>query len=133
MDERIQHVISFLERDSSRKMRLDGLSRMVNLSPWRLCHLFKQETGMSLIRFVHTLRMKEAKILLEGTFLTIKEIRVKVGFLEESHFIRTFERAYHLSPSEYRRQYWNTQRCKQVFTRSKSKIQQDQHPNSKIG
>lgn len=108
MDHRVEKVVSLIEADSSRKIRLDQLSRLVNLSSWRLCHLFKQETGVSVVHFVHTVRMTEAKNLLEATFLSIKEIRTRVGFPDESHFIRAFDKVYHISPSQYRIRYRQT-------------------------
>lgn len=109
MDHRIDKVVSFIESDSARRIRLSELSRMVNLSPWRLSHLFKQETGTSVVRFVHAMRITEAKRLLENTCLSIKEIRTMVGFADESNFIRAFEKAHHTSPSEYRSFYWSVQ------------------------
>jgi hypothetical protein len=47
--------------------------------------------------------MKEATVLLSTTFLTVKEIMVRVGFLDESHFVKDFKKIYGTTPTEYRK------------------------------
>jgi two-component system response regulator YesN len=131
MDRRIEKVVSFIKADSSKKIRLHELSRLVNLSPWRLSHLFKQETGMSVVRFVHNVRLEQAKYLLEKTFLSIKEIRTRIGFPEESHFIKAFALAHHAAPSDYRLRYWALKGKKPHSDKPAS--QQDNLSNSRIG
>ena len=126
MDHRVQLAISFVEVHLHERIALNEVSRMVNLSPWRLCHLFKAETGMSLIHFVHTLRMKEAKNLLETTFLSVKEIRAKIGATDESHFIGEFERTYGMAPSRYRLRHWQAHADKRDLGNASQR-------NSKIG
>lgn len=46
---------------------------------------------MSLIRFVHMVRMEEAKNLLVTTFLSVKQIMAEVGLRDKSHFVRDFK------------------------------------------
>jgi len=46
--------------------------------------------------------MKSAESLLVTSFLTIKEIAVKVGLPDDSHFVRDFEKIYGVSPSQFR-------------------------------
>jgi transcriptional regulator GlxA family with amidase domain len=47
-------------------------------------------------------RLREAEKLLRTTFLRVKEIMNRVGFLDESHFGHQFKKTYGLSPSKYR-------------------------------
>ena len=108
MDHRIEHVIALIKADPGRKIRLDELSHLVNLSTSRLCHLFKRDTGMSIINFVHAVRIRAAEELLETSCLSIKEIRARIGFFDESNFVRAFEKVHDTSPSEYRMSYRNT-------------------------
>ncbi len=118
MDRRVETVMSFIRIDPGKRITLKVVSRMVNLSSWRLCHLFKAETGMSLINFVHMIRMTEAKNLLETTFLSIKEIRARIGATDESYFIREFERTYHMTPSQYRVRYAASELTPKAFRKS---------------
>ncbi len=45
LDSRVQQVVDIISRDPSAKYDIDALARLVMLSPSRLAHIFKQETG----------------------------------------------------------------------------------------
>ncbi len=105
MEPRVQRVIRLLTHDLSREPQLIKLAQAVNLSPSRLRHLFKDETGISLTQYLRAQRMGKAKELLEDTFLNIKEIMLRVGVKDKSHFVRAFKEAYGLSPLKYRSQF----------------------------
>lgn len=102
MDRRVQHVIALMQEESHREISLCKMAESVHLSLWYLCHLFKAETGMTLTRYLKSLRMQQAKSLLESTFLSVKEIMNKVGVRDESHFVRDFKTVYGLTPAQYR-------------------------------
>jgi len=102
MDQRISKVVELMRGNLYQELSLEALAQAVNLSPSRLHNVFKSETGMSPARYLKTLRLERAKELLEASFLSVKEIRVKVGIGDESHFVRDFRKAYGLSPTQYR-------------------------------
>ena len=102
MDRRIQTVQLAVEKDSRREWSSEALGDLVNLSPSRLRHLFKAETGKTPTQFLKAVRLKEAETLLCTTFLSVKEIMNRVGFLDESHFGYEFKKVYGLAPSKYR-------------------------------
>lgn len=103
MDQRIERVIALMNDDLRRGFRLSKMAQSVNLSPTRLSYLFKSETGTPPARYLRTLRMHDAAMLLASTFLTVKEIMVRVGFSDDSHFVRYFKRSYGMTPTQYRR------------------------------
>jgi AraC-like DNA-binding protein len=95
-------------RDDVRgELSLAEFAQSVNLSVWRLCHIFKSDVGMPPIRFLRQLRMERAKDLLESSFLSVKEIAFQVGLNDESHFVRDFKSTYGYSPALYRSQFKN--------------------------
>lgn len=102
MDQRVQIVRSAIERDCRRAWTITALAKLVNLSPSRLRHLFKSETGITPNQFIKEVRLSEAENLLRTTFLRVKEIMNRVGFLDESHFGHEFKKTYGVSPSKYR-------------------------------
>jgi AraC-like DNA-binding protein len=104
MDQRVVTVIALMKNDPARALPLRRLAESVNLSPTRLCYLFKAETGTPPARYLRTLRMQDATTLLANTFLSVKEIVARVGFTDESHFVKNFKRIYGVTPSEYRKQ-----------------------------
>jgi AraC-like DNA-binding protein len=102
MDVRIRKIVTLLEANFHLTPRVHEIAQVVNLSPPRLRSLFRAETGEPLARYQKGLKMREAQRLLRETFLTIKEIKLRVGINDESHFVRDFKRAYGLTPTQYR-------------------------------
>jgi transcriptional regulator GlxA family with amidase domain len=102
MDPRIAHVISSMEHDLDGPVSIAALAGSVNLSPSRLTVLFKRETGVSPVRYLRALRMERARVLLERTFLSVKDVMAFVGVNDPSHFTRDFSRHHGIPPSRLR-------------------------------
>ena len=51
---------------------LNELAQSVNLSVWRLGHIFRSDVGMAPIKYLRILRMERARELLETSYLSIK-------------------------------------------------------------
>lgn len=102
IDQRVQLVIILLKGDLRREFTPNELAQAVNLSASRLQHLFKLETGTTLVHYRRLLRLNEARRLLETSLLSIKEIRTSVGINERGHFGRKFKSLYGVTPSQYR-------------------------------
>ena len=107
MDKRVEKIIQMMREDVRGELSLGEFAQSVNLSVWRLCHIFKSDVGMPPIRYLRQLRMERAKDLLESSFLSVKEIAYQVGLNDESHFVRDFKSTYGFSPALYRSQFKN--------------------------
>jgi len=66
---------------------------------------FTLATGMSPIEYIHTLRLEEAKQMLETTELPVEAVAVEVGYQDASFFSRLFRRKVALTPAQYRRRF----------------------------
>jgi AraC family transcriptional regulator, arabinose operon regulatory protein len=102
MDQRIQIILMLMSDELRRAWTPTELAAVVNLSPSRLQHLFKQETGTTPARYLRALRLERAKALLETSLLSVKQIMHNVGIKDRSHFEREFKRAYGLTPAQCR-------------------------------
>lgn len=96
-----------MREDVRGELSLSEFAQSVNLSVWRLCHIFKSDVGMPPMRYLRLLRMERAKGLLESSFLSVKEIAYRVGLNDESHFVRDFKSTYGSSPACYRTLFRN--------------------------
>lgn len=105
MDRRVRSVIALMELFLDRPLSVHDLAKSVNLSIWRLCHIFKSETHKRPLQYLRTLRMQHARRLLETTFLSVKQIMIEVGVRDESHFVRDFKTTYGVSPARYRQTF----------------------------
>lgn len=66
---------------------------------------FTQATGMTPIEYVHTLRLEEAKQMLEAGEASVEAIAGEVGYQDASFFGRLFRRKVALTPAQYRRRF----------------------------
>jgi len=107
LDKRVEKIIQMMREDVRGELTLGEFAQSVNLSVWRLCHIFKSDVGMPPIRYLRLLRMERAKDLLESSFLSVKEIAFQVGLNDESHFVRDFKSTYGFSPALYRSNFKN--------------------------
>jgi len=105
LDKRVEKIIQMMREDVRGELSLTEFAQSVNLSVWRLCHIFKADVGMPPIRYLRLLRMERAKVLLESSFLSVKEIAFQVGLNDESHFVRDFKSTYGYSPALYRSRF----------------------------
>jgi AraC-like DNA-binding protein len=105
VDKRVEKILEMMRDDVRGEMCLAEFAQSVNLSVWRLCHIFKSDVGMPPIKYLRLLRMERAKGLLESSFLSVKEIAFQVGLNDESHFVRDFKSTYGYSPAIYRSQF----------------------------
>jgi AraC-like DNA-binding protein len=94
--------MSEIERQLSQPLNIKGLAAEVNLSRSHFCHLFRAEVGVSPLRFLRERRMEWARVLLERTFLSVKEVMTRVGCSDPSHFARDFRMYHGVSPREWR-------------------------------
>jgi AraC family transcriptional regulator len=84
------------------RCRLEEIAQELYVSPFHLCRLFKQQTGMPIHRYVNRLRLREAmEHLTEGSDLT--ELALSLGFADHSHFTTAFRKEFGVPPSEVRR------------------------------
>jgi AraC-like DNA-binding protein len=99
-DQRIRHSLEIFQRDP--RASLESAALRVNLSASRFRHLFKEELGVSPVTYLRLVRLKQARSLLEGSFLRIKEVAAQVGMNDLSHFVRDYKALYGERPSQTR-------------------------------
>lgn len=71
---------------------------------------FRQATGMAPLEYVHTLRLEEAKQMLESGNDAVEAIASEVGYEDAGFFSRLFRRRVGLTPQQYRRRFGNLRR-----------------------
>jgi transcriptional regulator GlxA family with amidase domain len=66
---------------------------------------FRRATGQSPVEYIQTVRMEEAKQMLEATCQPIDEIAAEIGYSEPSSFRSAFRKRVGLSASAYRKKW----------------------------
>lgn len=101
-DPRIQVAVERIVTRPAERYSVTALAREVHLSPSRFAHLFKQQTGQSVIEAVLRARLAEGAQLLRLTPSPVKEIADTLGFSSPFHFSNRFRRRYGVSPRAFR-------------------------------
>ena len=107
MSPKIRAAVLFINNNIDRAWHVSDLATSVRLSRSRFCCLFKSEVGLAPTRYLKNVRMEKASRLLERSFLPVKEIGAMVGYNDSTHFMRDFKKASGLTPSQYRKEYFN--------------------------
>jgi AraC-like DNA-binding protein len=98
-DPRIEHVLARLKREILSPPTAADLARDTGLSEGRLLHLFSDELGVPLRRYLLWLRLRQ---VIHAWALTrsLTESAHAAGFADSAHLSRTFRSMYGIRPSD---------------------------------
>jgi two-component system, response regulator YesN len=98
----VQKALDYVSVNFSKPLNLDKLAQHCLVHPAHLSRQFKKETNMTLTEYLHTLRIKEAKLLLKKERTSIEWIAGTVGFEDAAYFTRVFKKLEGVTPTQYR-------------------------------
>ena len=98
----LRKVEDYLHERLAEEISVHTLARMVDLSPFHFCRVFKQATGMYPLQFVTRERISRAQQLIRETSRSLIEIGLQVGYSNPSHFAQVFRRTLGVTPTEFR-------------------------------
>ncbi|MCZ2151234.1 MAG: helix-turn-helix domain-containing protein [Bryobacterales bacterium] len=103
-DARINLLLHVIEAHLGEDLSVTALASRIHLSPSRLAHVFRDEVGISVERYVRNQRMSVAAARLRSSSSSIKEIASALGFVNPRYFARLFRRYFGCGPSAMRHQ-----------------------------
>jgi len=103
-DPRVGVVIRAIEADLARTWTASRMAALIGVSDAQLRRVFARAMRASPLQVLCNLRLQAAARLLEDPSIRVKEIQVRVGFADPSHFSRDFRLRFGVSPTEYRTQ-----------------------------
>jgi two-component system response regulator YesN len=99
----IRKTREFIRANYKKKIKLIDISKAIYLSPYYLSHIFKKETGSTLLEYLTKVRIEEAKRLLESTPWNTTRISFEVGCSDQSYFCKVFKKSEGMSASDYKK------------------------------
>ncbi len=93
---------SFMERCFYRRLPMTEVAAEAGVSEKHLCRLFRKNYGIPPVRYLASVRMKNARRLLETTPLTVAQIASATGYPSQPAFSESFKKHYGVYPSRLR-------------------------------
>lgn len=99
---KVKEALEFIHQNFITPISLDTVSQVIGLNGAYLSRIFKEETGKGMTEYTKELRIQKARILLENSSYSIKNICNMCGFNDYGYFIRSFKAITGESPVQYR-------------------------------
>lgn len=104
----VEDVKSRIEYCYAEPINIELLANAFFISVSHLQHLFKAQTGITIVDYVNKTRIDNSRTLLRNTDLHISAISEKVGIFDYNYFSRMFKKYVGVTPTQYRKQHNNT-------------------------
>ncbi len=98
----IKRACAFIGENYARDLSLRQVAEAVHLSPFYFQRLFLGKTGVSPHDYLVQYRIRQARGLLSKG-RSIAEVALDTGFVDQSHFTRSFKRVMGVTPGAYLR------------------------------
>lgn len=100
----IRRMYYYMEKNYSQEMKLESFARMFNYNANYLGRIFKKEIGDSFNNILDSIRIANAKRLLEETDRKVYQISEQVGYRNIDYFYMKFRKYVGVSPKEYQKE-----------------------------
>lgn len=98
----VNQTMRYINRNIQKKIIISEIAHLLAITPNYLSTIFKNETGMTIIHYIQTEKIKEALYLIENTSIPVSEIATILSFTDQSHFIKTFKKITGQTPLKIR-------------------------------
>jgi len=100
----IKNVCDYIAMHIKDKLSIPQLAKQAGYTEYYFSHKFKNEMGCSVADYIKREKIRQAKLMLAGTKMSIQEISDELSFGSRSYFSSSFQKETGTSPSEYREQ-----------------------------
>ena len=100
---KMRKVVTFVAENCTGDLSLPRLAEIADMSVTVFRREFRNVFGTTPSDYVTTVRLNEARRMLDTTDLPLSEIAVRCGFYDQSHLTHVFRQKRGVTPGEYRR------------------------------
>ena len=101
--EQVESVKEFLFHHMEDHVSIKDVAKHCDTSAFHLCRVFKQQTGLSIIKYLTKMRLLETLENVLDTKRDLTDIALQYGFSSHSHMTELFRLEFGFPPSELRR------------------------------
>lgn len=101
----IESSIKFIFNNLSKIITIEDLAEVANMSISHFRKKFKDDLGITPIKYINKVRMEKSSFLIIEDKLSVKEIASICGFSSISHFSSSFKKFFGVGPNEFSEKY----------------------------
>jgi two-component system response regulator YesN len=95
-------ALEYLRKNYANDISLNQTAEYIGVNSSYLSRVFKEDYGMGFAEYLNSIRVKQAKYLIERTDIKLKEIVKQVGFNNYTYFFKVFKMVAGITPIEYK-------------------------------
>ncbi|MFD2670767.1 response regulator transcription factor [Marinicrinis sediminis] len=99
----VYRMKAFIRKHAHEDISLEMIGEHVQLSPFYVSKIFKEQCKMNYIDYLTDCRIEKAKQLMQDPEISLKQIAFDIGYHDPNYFSRVFKKVCGLSPTEYRK------------------------------
>ena len=97
------NILNYCKKHYNENITVDDVAKALKVSKSLVSHTFSNRLSVNFCDYINSLRLNNAKKLLDENALPITEIAFLSGFQTIRTFNRAFQKAYGITPSEYKK------------------------------
>ncbi|MBU3102169.1 MULTISPECIES: AraC family transcriptional regulator [Clostridium] len=105
--EKISIICNYIKNHYKKSLSVNKIASIYSYSPEYLCRYFKKHMGMTIHKYIDTIRLMNSHRDLLNTDYSITRIALENGFPNEKSFTRVFKSIYEETPDKYRKKLLN--------------------------
>lgn len=98
-----KRTLLYIKDNLDKELSLDKIAKELNYSKYYLARTFKDDTGVTLYKYIQGRRLDEAARKLVETDQPIVQVAFGAGYGSQQAFTQAFRCVYACTPQEYRR------------------------------
>lgn len=103
-NEIVNTILAYIYEYYSEKIDLETLARLTFCTESHISRVFKKHTGMTIVSYVHKVRIEQSIRMMEEDNLSVKEAAEEVGYQNLNNFYKYFKQFIGAPPASYLRQ-----------------------------
>lgn len=103
---RVLEAAEWIRTHYEQPFSISELAEHFGYHPTYLSALFKKYTGYPVLSYINRTRINASKNLLGASMLPIAQVAESCGFTDEKHFMKLFKRLEGLTPTQYRKAFY---------------------------
>ena len=101
LDRTVRETIQYIKKNYNQEITLTSAAEYAGVRPEYLSRVFKNETGITVSKYIEETRIRNAICLMKENKMKIYEISQIVGYNSEHYFSRVFKKMTGMSPKKF--------------------------------